>query len=87
MLNKTKPTRPNERTNASDFVTLRFIIQHISRVIMPAIYGGRKHKRLIRCAPSDPEGSVTGTERAGQPLFRKEVQKCQTDFSRASFIR
>ena len=54
---------------------------------MPAIYGGRKHKRLIRCAPSDPEGSVTGTERAGQPLFRKEVQKCQTDFSRASFIR
>lgn len=49
--------------------------------------GGRKHKRLIRCAPSDPEGSVTGTERAGQPRFRKEVQKCQTDFFRALSIR
>lgn len=49
--------------------------------------GGRKNIRFIRCAPSDPEGSVTGTERAGQPRFRKEVQKCQTDFFRALSIR
>lgn len=37
MLNKTKSTRSNERTHASDFVTLRFI-QHVPEYLCPSIY-------------------------------------------------